>query len=136
MMPRDLYPFRLFLIGLLLVGPSGGVLLSLAWHGHIHAGNALALFALVAAVSGVLLRLIHQDTRAMVAYADRLAEGGPPVPMPLVNSVSAETVVSAMARTQSRWLERGRPGSAGWTRRRPWWTGCTTRCCWWAPTGG
>lgn len=107
---RELQPFRLVLIGLLLVGPSMGVLLALAWQGHLHPGTALALSALVAAVSGMLLRLIHQDTKTLVGYAERLAEGGAPVPLPLSNTVSAEAVMAAMARTQARWLDRTEAG--------------------------
>jgi len=103
---RDIRPIRFFLIGFLLLAPTAALLATLVLSGRLDPLVALAGFTAVGGVAALVLRMIFTDTRTLAGYMDRIADSAQAVPVPLSNSVSAQTVLHAAARAQQHWLDR------------------------------
>lgn len=106
MSSADIRPVRFLLIGILLMVPTFAILLMLVMRGLLALPIAAAAAVFVAAVSGLVLRLIYLDTKLLADQLDRLGEAEEPVQVPLSHSDSAQTVLSAAARAHQRWRER------------------------------
>ncbi|ACJ00623.1 ATP-binding protein [Rhodospirillum centenum] len=103
---QEIRPDRFVLIGVLLLAPTGGILLSLVFAGKLGFGLALAAITLAAGLTGLVLRMLYQDSRLIAEFLDQTARADDPVPAPLPNSAVAQTLLSATAQAQRRWLER------------------------------
>lgn len=103
---QEIRPDRFILIGVLLLAPTAGILLSLVLAGKLGFGLALAAITLAAGLTGLILRMLYQDSRLIAEFLDHTARADDPVPAPLPNSAVAQTLLSATAQAQRRWLER------------------------------
>lgn len=103
---RKVKPVRFVLIGVLMLAPTALLLFNMALARVLDVGLALACFAIVAVIAGLVLRMLFHDSRALVQQLDRMAIEQTVISPPFLNSATAYTLLGAMNRAHQAWIER------------------------------